>query len=523
MVRIGGLASGMDIDTLVSDLMKAERIPLDKLSQKKQLLEWQRDDYRSMNTLLSDFDDYIFDNMTLQKDFLKKTVTSSMSSAVTATASTNAGNVNTSIVVNKLASSTNWISNSGITYDQNTFASDTVIQLKATNGDGTQSMVTNSDGTKTDVIELTIKAGSTLEDVLKQLSSKKELGINLFTENGKVVMTKNDTGSKSSITIENEAAKTLFASLGFSDTTNNTVPYTLEATKTAGDDAAFTLNGLENITRSSNTFTINDVTYTLNDVTNGKAATIKVSSDTDNMVDKIVQFVDKYNELIEKINGEISETRYRSYQPLSDEEKEAMSEKQIELWEEKAKSGLLKNDSILASSLNKMRTALYSAYTGTGANSDYNQLAEIGIKTTNNYRDNGKLTIDETKLREAIEKDPQAVFQMFSGATRITTTATDGTTTTKDSTVQAELGLTKRLRNIISDTVEGIEKKAGKLTSTNQQFSIGRNIVGLDSQIDRFQDRLTQIENRYWNQFTAMEQAIQKANSQSTYLMQQFA
>lgn len=173
MVRIGGLASGMDIDTLVSDLMKAERIPLDKLTQKKQLLEWQRDDYRSMNTLLSDFDKYIFDNMSLQKEFLKKTVTSSMPSAVTATANANAGNVNTSIVVSKLATSTNWISNSAITYDQNTFASDTVIQLKVTNGDGTQSMVTNSDGTKSDVIELTIKAGSTLEDVLKQLSSKK--------------------------------------------------------------------------------------------------------------------------------------------------------------------------------------------------------------------------------------------------------------------------------------------------------------------------------------------------------------
>ena len=59
VTRIGGLASGMDIDTLVSDLMKAERLPLDKLTQKKQILEWQRDDYRSMNTLLSDFDKYI--------------------------------------------------------------------------------------------------------------------------------------------------------------------------------------------------------------------------------------------------------------------------------------------------------------------------------------------------------------------------------------------------------------------------------------------------------------------------------
>ena len=61
-MRISGLASGMDIDKLVSDLMKAERMPLDKLKQKKQILEWQRDDYRSMNTLLQDLDSYIFNN-----------------------------------------------------------------------------------------------------------------------------------------------------------------------------------------------------------------------------------------------------------------------------------------------------------------------------------------------------------------------------------------------------------------------------------------------------------------------------
>ncbi len=71
-LRISGLASGMDIDKIVSDLMKAERMPLDKLKQKKQLLEWQRDDYRAMNTLLQGLDDYLFSNITLQSSMLKK-------------------------------------------------------------------------------------------------------------------------------------------------------------------------------------------------------------------------------------------------------------------------------------------------------------------------------------------------------------------------------------------------------------------------------------------------------------------
>lgn len=503
-IRIGGLASGMDTDTLVSDLMKAERIPLDKLTQKKQVLEWQRDDYRSMNTLLSDFDKYIFDNMTLQKDFLKKTVTSSMSDAVTATANTSSANVSTSINVTQLATSANWISGTS-SYTAPT--ADTEIELQVTNGDGTIKDV-----------KMTIKAGATLDDVLKQFSSNKDLGVTAFSEAGKVVMTKNDTGSNASIKLMDVDAEALFTSLGF---TFDGGTKNLNVTS-AGKDAEFDINGLAT-SRSSNSFTINNVTYTLNDVTNGKTAKISVGNDIDNMVDKVVQFVNKYNEMIEKINGEINETRYRDYQPLSDVEKEAMSESQIELWEDKAKSGLLKNDSILSGALTKMRSALYTPYTGTGSNSDYNQLAQIGITTSSNYRDNGKLSIDETKLREAIEKDPNAVFQLFSGATKVTTTAADGTTATKNSTVTSELGITNRLRTIISDTVKNIEKKAGKATSTNQQFSIGRNIVDLNTQIDRFEDRLVQTENRYWRQFTAMEKAIQQANSQSTYLMQQFA
>ena len=73
-MRIGGLASGMDIDQLVGDLMKAERMPLDKLTQKKQYLEWQRDDYREMNKSLLELDTLIFDGVFKQGSYAKKTV-----------------------------------------------------------------------------------------------------------------------------------------------------------------------------------------------------------------------------------------------------------------------------------------------------------------------------------------------------------------------------------------------------------------------------------------------------------------
>jgi flagellar hook-associated protein 2 len=134
------------------------------------------------------------------------------------------------------------------------------------------------------------------------------------------------------------------------------------------------------------------------------------------------------------------------------------------------------------------------------------QLAAIGIKTTANYLDGGKLEIDEAKLKKAIEEDPASVENLFRG--------------TGDST--SSKGIVQRLYDDVSGTIDKLNERAGKATYTNQQFTIGKNLDDVSKKITTFTDRLKQIEDRYYNQFTAMEQAIQKANSQMSYLMQYF-
>lgn len=112
-MRIGGLASGMDIDTMVKDLMKAERIPLDKLKQKKQVLEWQRDDYRSMNTLLLNFRSELT-TMRLSSTYRARGTTSTAESKVTATASSAASLASYTIKVDKLATAATKVNTEGI-------------------------------------------------------------------------------------------------------------------------------------------------------------------------------------------------------------------------------------------------------------------------------------------------------------------------------------------------------------------------------------------------------------------------
>jgi flagellar hook-associated protein 2 len=487
-LRISGLASGMDIDQIVKDLMRAERMPLDKLYQKKQLLEWQRDDYRAMNTLLQGLDDYLFSNITLQSSMLKKNISSSNEAVVTATASASAANVATTIQVDQVATSAVWLSDEGVDKESFSVDADTTLTIKVTNGDGS-----------TNTVEITVKQGTTLDGLIAQLNSNANLGVSAFydEQTGRISIMKKETGAQASLVLDDEETANFFAEkLGF---TGAAAEQELTG-KTEGQDAQVTINGLKS-SRSSNTFTINGVTYT---VKGTGTATVSVETDVDAMVNVIKGFVDKYNEVIAKINAELKEERYRSYPPLTDEQKEAMTEKQIELWEEKAKSGLLRGDTILSGATNQMRTDFYS---NVSVNGESLQLTQFGITTSSVYSQRGHLEINEEKLKAKIKEDPDSVANLFMA----------GTSSTEN---YNEKGIMRRLQTVLTDTKKQIEDKAGNSAMANNQFTIGKNLNTVESDISSMNNRLTQIENRYYTKFTAMEKAIQKMNEQSTYLAQ---
>jgi flagellar hook-associated protein 2 len=284
------------------------------------------------------------------------------------------------------------------------------------------------------------------------------------------------------------------------------------AEETGGENAVFKINGLET-ERNSNTFSMNGVTFTLKQTFNetfaedsNSSVGISINNDSGQVFENIKSFVEKYNELIDKIQDKTSETYYRDYGPLTDAQREELSDKQQEKWEEMAMSGLLKRDSILTGALSKMRTDFYSVVNNPDVSPMFNQLTSIGIKTTANYLEGGKLEINEAELKKAIEEDPESVENLFRG---------NGNT-------YGEKGIVQRLYDSVSLVKEQLDEKAGNSFSTNQSFSIGKELNSVDKSIDRFEDRMKQVEDRYWRQFTAMEKAIQRANQQSAYIMQQF-
>ncbi|MGD6778647.1 flagellar filament capping protein FliD [Sutcliffiella horikoshii] len=585
-MRLTGFQSGLDINQMVSDLMKAQRMPMNKLTQQKQLLEWKRDDYRETNRLLNDFRNLSFD-MTLQRTYSQKTVIST-NDKVSATASSSASNVSYTLSDVQIAKVATNSSTSSAMKDETTkldgttslweqrdkfgnFQTKTVSDAAIANGGSTFSLGGKVDGINLDSITVRMADDSTLVDyevittspddiVGNQVYLNEETGEftfgSAFTEDVTVepisvaafdfefkITTYNQAGDAVPQTfsfngdqtmddivteINNSdlgltafydefkgglvVAKREAGSFNPSDTGKEIefegdfltgVMNLDQATETGGTPATVTINGVVT-ERNSNTFSINGVTFTLKEDMPGQSAVINVANDTDQTFDAVKNYITKYNELIEKLNAKTGEPVYRDYKPLTDEEKEPLSEKQVEQWEEKARSGLLRNDSILTSGLGKMRSALYESVSGLSG--QYDQLAQLGITTSPNYRDKGKLLIDDDKLKAAIANDPNSVMQMF----------------TSNGENDTGLGIARKLREAAGATISGIEARAGNATRTAQQFTIGRELLNVDQRISAFERRMQTVEDRYWRQFTAMEKAIGQSNQQSMQLMSQF-
>ena len=140
--------------------------------------------------------------------------------------------------------------------------------------------------------------------------------------------------------------------------------------------------------------------------------TLTSATNVDDMMNKIKEFVTTYNGFVKDLNDQLKETKYRDYAPLTNEQREAMSESDIKLWEEKAKSGLLRNDSLIRNGLSDMRALIYQSNPAI-EDPKYNTLFSIGITTTENYNDGGTLEINEDKLRKALEENPEAVEKLL--------------------------------------------------------------------------------------------------------------
>lgn len=257
--------------------------------------------------------------------------------------------------------------------------------------------------------------------------------------------------------------------------------------------------------KNSNNFTIDNIKYSLQGETSD-TVTVTVKADATDSVAKIKKFVDAYNTLIKKLNDKISEKKNLDYKPLTDAQKDEMTTDQITAWETKAKAGILRRESNISSLLSGMRQAIYSTVKGAGLS-----MTDIGITTTSAYTDNGKLQIDEDKLKTALENNSDQVQKLF----------------TQSSTDSNSKGILQQFKDLFNANIGSdgtLIKKAGyentRWIASNELY---KSISKLSTNITDLQTKYSDKKKQLYNKYATLESTLNSLNTQSSWLSSQFS
>lgn len=503
-LRITGLATGLDVDSMVKQLMQAERTKVDKVKQDRQLIQWRQDLYREIIGDLNTFKSTYFDVLNKDKYILSQnslapySVNNITGTSVSVTATSTALQGTYEIKDVQLASSAKLQSNSITDINATINTSGTII-IKANNGAD---------------VSINYDTNTTYQQLLDTINTQLS---------GTVKAYYSEVTQKISI----ETTKTgINASLNITDSNNI---LNLSSNIINGTNANFNIkvpgeSNYVNISKETNTFSLDGLTISLLENSN-ETVKFSVATNSQPIIDKIKDFVNKYNEIIDKINNKLTEKRAYSYKPLTDEQKEQMKEDEIKKWEEKAKEGLLKGDSILQNLVYNMRQAFFESVKDVGIS-----LQEIGLSTSSDYTQKGKIIIDESKLKTALETRPQDVLNLL---TKTSSTAYDPNLTYQGRTTRnSESGIFQRLKDILDDNLRTTRNSNGKKGALLEKAGIKgdfsefnnlltNELIQKDKIISDLNNKLYDKENKYYIQFSKLETAMQKYNDQSAWLSSQ--
>lgn len=353
--------------------------------------------------------------------------------------------------------------------------------------------------------EIKVKSSASIDQLIDAVA-KSGAGVTMTYSKleNKFIVTANDMGNGGDVKIE---ANKFTAALGLAADKNTALSAEI------GQNAIFELDGVE-IYHNSNSYEIDGSTIKFGDAEIGSEYEFGISRSYDDIKQTIKDFVNDYNQLLDDIHKYTDTAPKRDkknnlYEPLTDAEKEDMSEDEIKKWEDAAKQGILYNDSTVSGILSKLRFKLYNSVTlddGTSFG-----LYSMGIKTMS-YREDGtddaalgKLKIDEDAFDKAFEENPDAIIKLFT---------------------DSETGIMKQVNTVLDDAVRTTGTTKGTLIrkaglekgTTAKDNAIYRQMEQINKRIQTLQDRYESKENYWWSVFTNLEKMMSNMNSQMSYM-----
>lgn len=502
-MRLTGLMSGMDTESIIQQLVEAKSTKVETTKKEQTKLEWQTEIWKDLNTKLKNLQTKYLDNMRFSSAYSKKTTKVSNESVVSVITGENAVNGVQDLSINKLAK-TAYLTGGKVSKREGADSEELSALTKMsdlmdfTNG-GTKTLTLNANG---NTKEISLTADTTISDVLTEL---KDAGLNAsFDANQqRFFISAKESGKDNNFALSGDTDA--LEALGLAIAKESDMDAMTEEQKAAykashatfinGQDAQITLNGAV-FESSNNVFEINGLTFTALSETNGQSVTVTTQQDTDGIYDMIKNFLKEYNSVINEMDKLYNADSAKDYEPLTDDEKESMSESEIEKYEQKIKDSLLRRDSSVSSVSSALKKAMMS---GIEVNGKTMYLTNFGIETLSYFT-----AADNEKNAYHIDGDPDDADTSKNADKLKSMIATD-----PDTVISFFTQLSQNLYTEMSNQSKSVEgyRSYGSFYDDKKMKT---DYDDYTSKIKELEEELADYEDKWYSKFAAMETAMAK-------------
>lgn len=487
-MRLTGLMSGMDTDSMIQELVASRQTKVDEAVKAQKKLEVKQEAWKSLNTKLKNLQNKYISNMRFTTAYMKKTTKVSNSNAVSVITGEGAMNGVQDLKINKLAKTAYLTGKEISKLDGGKVDATTKIsEIGAISSNAKMTCTINGEVKTFEVTEDT-----TVSDALTWLKNDCGLNANFDEKNQRFFVSAKESGAANDFVLSGTGKALTALGLTVRDGAN----------KVEGQDAEIELNGAT-FKSNTNTFDINGLTITaMNTTAPGESITVTTQDDTDGIYDMIKNFIKEYNSIINEMDKLYNADSAKGYEPLTDEEKEAMSESEIEKWEEKIKDSILRRDS----NLSKVSSALKQTMSGgVEIGGEMLYLSSFGISTMSYFE-----TADNEKNAYHIAGDPDDEFTSGNADKLKSLISSD-----PDKVVSFFTQLSKNLyetMNEQSKSVDGYRSFGSffddkKMKTDYSDYT--RKIADLEAKVADYEDK-------WYKKFAAMETAMAKMQSNTS-------
>lgn len=536
LLRMTGMYSGMDTESIVSQLVKTKSTKVTNLKNEQKKLEWKQTAWQDLNSKIYNMYSKTLSNLRLTSAYSKKSTVSSDSTKATVVASEGAVNGTQTLKVNKLAKSgyltgakldgktttTTGTDGKDVTKVVNWETTDKLSEIDS-NLTGKTISITTGSGTDAKTTDIEITADMTINDLVAKF---KDAGVNASfdTTNQRFFINSTGTGSAKNFTLTSDDS-TALASLGLDPNTTYTDINGSKnsCVKIEGQDAEIVLNGATFVS-DSNTFSINGLTINTLGVTDEEISLV-TSTDYDGIYNTIKDFLTEYNDLINEMDKLYNADSARKYDMLTDDEKDSMTDDEVEQWEDKIKSALLRKDNSLYNVMNTLTTTMMDGYYENNL-SDKQKKNMSASEISAWYKENGgkkhylsDYGIGTLSYFEAQDNEHHAYH--------INGDADDEFTSTKEDKLKAAIAEDPEgTANFFATLCKTLYSKLDETMSESTEYSsiykvyndkqLKKDYKDYTTKISDAEDELNDYEDRWYNKFSKMEVALSKLQSQTS-------